>query len=178
MPVTDPSLAFCLDRIGRAGPGWDVLVVRGSADAASSAEDLWAVWADLEGWPDWSPLHLSVTRGPSRTLTAGATFRQQITLGFPVGTTSEQATLSVLEPTRRAAWEGDAGGIRNCHLWTFTPLPNGGTHVDNTEVFAGLPVALLRPLVARRWNRAFQGAVDGLIRATAAGARNAGISGE
>jgi hypothetical protein len=31
-------------------------------------------------------------------------------------------------------------------------------------VFTGLPAALLCPLVARRWNRAFQGAVDGLIR--------------
>jgi hypothetical protein len=28
----------------------------------------------------------------------------------------------------------------------------------------GLPVAVLRPLVGRRWNRAFQDAVDGLIR--------------
>ena len=33
-----------------------------------------------------------------------------------------------------------------------------------TPVFAGLPAALLRPLAARRWNRDFQGAVDGLIR--------------
>jgi hypothetical protein len=28
---------------------------------------------------------------------------------------------------------------------------------------------MLRPLVARRWNRAFQGAVDGLIRRAANG---------
>jgi len=48
-------------------------------------------------------------------------------------------------------------------------LPAGGTRVGNTEAFAGLPVAMLRPLVARRWNRAFQGAVDGLIRRAANG---------
>jgi hypothetical protein len=54
-------------------------------------------------------------------------------------------------------------GIRNCYLWSFTPLPDGGTHVSNTEVFAGFPVAVLRPLVIRRWNRLFQAAVDGLI---------------
>ncbi len=43
------------------------------------------------------------------------------------------------------------------------PRPDGGTHVSNTEVFAGFPVAVLRPLVTRRWNRLFQAAVDGLI---------------
>jgi len=43
------------------------------------------------------------------------------------------------------------------------PRPDGGTHVSNTEVLAGFPVAVLRPLVTRRWNRLFQAAVDGLI---------------
>jgi len=84
MPEKDANLAFCLERIGKSAAGWDTLVVRGSAEAAASAEDLWAAWADVERWPDWSPL--------------------------------------------------------------------------------------LRPAVARRWNRAFQGAVDGLIRRTAGGA--------
>jgi hypothetical protein len=49
-------------------------------------------------------------------------------------------------------------------LWSFTPLPEGGTRVRNTGAFVGLPATLLRPLAARRWNRDFQGAVDGLIR--------------
>jgi hypothetical protein len=70
---------------------------------------------------------------------------------------------TLLESGRRAAWTGDANGIRNCHLWSFTPLADGGTHVSNTEVFSGFPVAVLRPLVTRRWNRLFQAAVDGLI---------------
>jgi Polyketide cyclase / dehydrase and lipid transport len=170
MLKNDPCLAFCLDRIGKSAPGWNTLIVRGTADTAQSAEDLWAVWADLERWPDWSPLHRAVTRGEAGTLAVGATFRQQIELGFPFGTTSQDVTLSVFDPARRAAWDGAANGIRNCHLWSFTPLPHaGGTHIDNTEVFTGLPVALLRPIVARRWNQAFQEAVDGLIRRTASG---------
>ncbi len=56
-------------------------------------------------------------------------------------------------------------------MWSFTLLPGGGTHVSNTEAFAGLPLALLRPLVARRWNRLFQAAVDGLVRTATAGQR-------
>lgn len=166
MSVTDPGVAFCLERIGKSAVGRDTLVVRGAADATQRAEELWAVWASVEGWPAWSPLHLAVTRNESGELAVGATFDQRISLGFPVGTTSQRVTLAVLEPARQAAWLGDANGIRNCHLWSFTPLPGGGTRVANIEVFAGRPIPLLRPLVARRWNRAFQAAVHGLIRST------------
>jgi polyketide cyclase/dehydrase/lipid transport protein len=178
MAGKDSNLAYCLGRIGKSAAGWDTLVVRGSAEATEQAEDLWAVWADVERWPAWSPLHRRVTRKEAGALAAGATFRQEIQLGFPVGTTSETVTLTVLEPARRAVWEGKANGIRNCHLWTFSPLPGGGTRIENIEVFAGLPVGLLRPVVTRRWNRAFQVAVDGLIRRTASGAGVRGQSAE
>jgi hypothetical protein len=52
------------------------------------------------------------------------------------------------------------------------PAPDPSTafcldRIGKTEAIAGLPVAMLRPLVARRWNRAFQDAVDGLIRRAA-----------
>jgi polyketide cyclase/dehydrase/lipid transport protein len=164
MTVTDPSAAYCLARIGKTRPGWDTLVVSGAASTTAGAPDLWAVWADLERWPRWSPLHRSVSwTGPAR-LAEGATFDQQLSLGFPVGTTTEHVTLAMVEPGQRAAWAGDSNGIRSCHLWSFTPLPGGGTQVSNVEAFTGLPIALVRPLAAGRWNRDFQGAVDGLIR--------------
>lgn len=166
MPATDPDIAYCLQRTGKDTAGWDALVVAGAADTPLAAADLWAVWADLERWPAWSPLHRSVTRPGPAELAAGAAFDQQISLGFPIGTTTEHVTIGLLEPARRASWAGDANGIRSCHLWSFTPLPHGGTRVSNTEAFTGLPVALLRLLVARRWNRLFQAAVDGLIHRT------------
>jgi hypothetical protein len=169
MPPANRDITFCLQRIGAATAGWSTLVVAGAADTSAAAEDLWAVWADLERWPAWSPLHRSVTRAEPPGLAAGGTFDQQIDLGFPVGTTTEHVTLALVEPARRVAWAGAGNGIRSCHLWSFTPLPGGGTHVANTEAFTGLPAAMLRPLVGRRWNRLFQAAVDGLIRTTAAG---------
>jgi hypothetical protein len=144
-------------------------VVSGSADTALSPEDLWAVWSDLERWPLWSPLHQSVVRTGRSMLAAGATFDQQISLGFPVGTTTQHVTIAELEPVRCAVWAGDENGIRSCHQWRFIPLPDGGTRVSNTEAFAGLPAALIRPMVIRRWNGAFQAAVDGLVRQSSAG---------
>jgi len=168
MPPADPAVAYCLQRIGRDTPGWDTLIVAGTADTPAPAEDLWAAWADLGRWPAWSPLHRSVTWTSAGGPAAGASFDQQISLGFPVGTTTEHVTIDLLEPARRASWTGSGNGVRSCHLWSFTPRPAGGTHVSNVEVFAGLPVAMLRPLVARRWNRLFQAAADGLVLHAAA----------
>lgn len=62
MPEVDPNVAYCLDRIGTASAGWDTLIVQGQAATAQSAAELWSVWANVEGWPVWSPLHLSVAR--------------------------------------------------------------------------------------------------------------------
>jgi hypothetical protein len=169
MPRPDPAIAYCLQRISKSAAGWDTLVAAGAADTALPAGDLWAVWADLERWPAWSPVHRSVTRASPGALAAGVSFDQQISLGFPLGTSTQHVTLDLLEPARRASWAGSGNGVASCHLWSLTPLPGGGTRVSNTEAFAGLPVAMLRPLVARRWNRLFQEAVDGLIRRAANG---------
>jgi hypothetical protein len=46
-----------------------------------------------------------VTRAGPGALAAGAAFDQQISLGFPIGTTTEHVTISELEPALRAAWE-------------------------------------------------------------------------
>jgi hypothetical protein len=173
MPAVSPDIAFCLQRVGEDRSGWDTLVVSGAADTPVAVEVVWAVWTDLERWPVWSPLHRSVTRTSTAGLAARATFDQQLSLGFPIGTTSQHVTIDLLEPARRASWSGDGNGIKSCHLWSFTSSPDGGTHVSNVEVFAGVTVAILRPLVARRWNRQFQAAVDGLIR-IAAGKRATG----
>ena len=123
---------------------------------------------------------LTVSDGALPAAAAGRAGRRRVLRpadqpGFPIGTTTEHATFDLLEPGRRAAWAGDANGVRNCHLWSFTPLPDGGTHVRNTEVFAGFPVAVLRPIVTRRWNRLFQAAVDGLIGHASAGQNGSGM---
>lgn len=167
MPAVNPDIAFCLTRTGQDIAGRNTLIVSGTAGTPVPAEDLWAVWTDLGDWPLWSPLHRSAAWTSAAGPADGAAFDQRISLGFPIGTTTQHVTLDLVEPARRVGWAGQGSGVRSCHLWSFSPLPHGGTQVSNTEVFTGLRVAVLRPLVARRWHRMFQAAVDGLIRTAA-----------
>lgn len=167
--ITEESIDFCLERVGRRKPSWSTLVVSGSALADVSPDRLWAVLADLESWSQWSPLHRAAAWTDGNGLTLGSRFEQQLDLGFPLGRTTAQVTLAFAEPERRAGWVGDANGVKSCHLWSFARAAAAGTEVGNVEVFSGTPVGLIKPLVARRWRHAFQAAVDGLIE-TAEGA--------
>jgi hypothetical protein len=82
-----------------------------------------------------------------------------------IGSTTEHVT--VAEPARRAAWAGEANGVRSCHQWSFTPPP-GGTHVSDTKVFAGCQSHCSARWSPARWNRAFPAAAGGPIRRAAA----------
>ncbi|GAB3829716.1 SRPBCC family protein [Dactylosporangium cerinum] len=165
--VHNDNVTFCLRRISASTPGWKTLVVQGSAVTEASPQQVWRVWSDLATWPHWSPLHTATAWAGTPGFALGARFDQTLALGFPVGTKTEQATIAELEPEARAAWAGDSGGIRSCHSWRFTPTASGGTHISNVEAFTGAAVGLVRPLVARPWNRMFQGAVNGLARTAA-----------
>lgn len=162
------GIAFCLERTGQARANWKTLVVTGSAVSEIPVSRLWETWTELERWPQWSPLHQATTWVAGGSFTVGARFDQRLDLGFPVGTTTGHVTLDLVEPARRVSWSGDDNGLRSCHLWQFTALPDGSTEVSNVEVFSGTALGLIRPLVARRWRRRFQAAVDGLIAQTAA----------
>lgn len=91
-------MSYCVERIGKRRIGWDTLMVSGASDTTIPTETLWAAWSDLDHWPAWSPLHKSVTRDGTGALAVGASFNQQIGLGFPIGTTTEVVTISLLEP--------------------------------------------------------------------------------
>jgi len=118
-------------------------VVEGSGTSPASAAELWAV---------------------------GASFDQELGLGFPVGVKRERATFDEFEPDLRASWSGDRDGVRSCHVWRFEPVQGGGTRVHDVEVFTGTTIGLVEPLVGKRWNRLFQASVDGVIAETASAA--------
>ncbi|HTJ38458.1 MAG TPA: SRPBCC family protein [Dactylosporangium sp.] len=161
----DDVVAYCLRKIGRPRVDWKTLVVSGRGETRLAPERLWAVWRDLPHWPSWSPIHRSVAPVGGGELTVGGSFDQELDLGFPVGVQRERATFDELEPAVRASWSGDKNGVRSCHVWRFEAAPGGGTRVYNVELFYSTSIGLARPVLGPRWNRMFQGAVDGLIAA-------------
>lgn len=164
MPLLDDTIAFCLREVGASRPGWKTLVIAASDTAATAPpERVWAVLEDVASWPRWSPVHASTAWKGGDGLAVGARFDQVIELGFPVGRQTGHVTVAFAEPERRVGWTEDGNGIRSCHLWRLEPAAGGGTDVADVEVFSGLPAALLKPFVARRWRRLFRGAVEGLI---------------
>jgi hypothetical protein len=161
-PATHQNVQFCLEGIGVTRPGWKTLVVAAAADTPADPHEVWALWSDLGNWPSWSPLHQATEWTGPPGFAAGATFDQTLRLGFPAGTTTDHVTVDIAESARRASWSGDANGVRSCHVWTFTARVGGGTRIGNTEVFDGTVIGLTKPMIASRWRRQFQQAVDTL----------------
>jgi len=159
------TITFCLNQVRAKREGASSLLVVGSGIADVSAARLWAVLENVEAWPRWSPLHTSARWTDGASLTVGARFDQQLELGFPLGRSIQSVQLAFADRETRVGWVGDKGGVRSCHLWTLLRADNGRTHVCNVEAFAGVPIMLVKPLVASRWRRQFQAAVDGLIAA-------------
>lgn len=159
----DDPVTLCLQRVGEPRLGMRTLLIRGSAQTARPPADVWDAWTDLARWPSWSPLHVNTTWTSEGGFRPGATFEQRIALGFPIGTITAQVEVDLLRPARLASWKGNDNGIRSCHVWDFAPLPDGGTRITNVELFAGATIPLIKSLVARRWNKRFQQAVDGLV---------------
>jgi hypothetical protein len=162
------NVQFCLDRIGASRPGWSTLVVAGSVTTRATPEQVWAVWSDLATWPRWSPLHRATAWVSRPGFVKDAQFNQTLALGFPAGTSTQLVTLDDVETLRQVSWSGDKGGLKSCHSWQFTPQANGGTQISNVETFTGTTIGLVRPLVANRWNKQFQQAVERLAQAAAA----------
>jgi hypothetical protein len=163
---TESDTSFCFGRLRLAGAGWSTLILAGSGVTSASADELWDVWSDLRTWPQWSPLHRSANWSGTAGFVRGAQLEQQLDLGFPFGVVTEQVTVDVCDPACEVAWCGDSGGIKSCHVWRFRPIGGNWTHVSNVEVLNGTGIGLIRPLVAARWRRCFQAAVDGVIETT------------
>ena len=154
------AVGFCLQRVGGSHRGLCTLVLSGHAFSSQPRSAIWEVLNDVERWPDWSPLHASTRWVVGESLAISSKFEQTLQLGFPAGESTETVTLAFAEEGRHAGWEGEKGGIRSCHIWVLLERSDGGAEVINVEAFSGWPIALIKPLVARRWRRQFQTAAD------------------
>ena len=161
--MTNPVVAQALKRIDIEEPAWKTLVVLASAETDLSPELIWHAWQNIEDWPSMSPLVSTGHWTKGQPWRVGSEFVQELRLGFPFRTRRSDERVMSVEPGVRAESGSDRPGLRTVHLWRFDPLEVGGVRITNVEVFHGSFIGVVKPLVARRWQRLFQAQVEGLI---------------
>jgi uncharacterized protein YndB with AHSA1/START domain len=122
----------------------------GEIQIAAPPDTVWAVMADLSGWPTWNSDVKSMAF--DGRLQPGSTFR------WKAGSASLVSTLQVVDAPREIGWTGVAMGIHAVHVFRFEPT-DGGTRARSAESFRGLIPTLLR----RYSRRVLQRGIDGIL---------------
>jgi hypothetical protein len=161
--VSNPHVQAALRQIGIEKPTWQTVIAFASRETAIPRQKIWGTWTKLETWPSFSPLYAQTRWLGQPGWEVGATFEQALNLGFPLGENRSREEVGAIEPGERVSWWKDERGIKSNHIWVFEDVPGSGTRITNVEVFHGLIMGLLKPLVAGRWQRLFEVTVDGLV---------------
>jgi len=159
----NPYIQQALPPLNIVQPNWKTLAVSASREVDIPRERIWEAWTQLERWPQWSALHTSARWLKGNQWQAGAQFEQTLNLGFPLGSMTMTETVGSITPGQRVSWWKDEKGVRSNHVWTFETLADGRTRITNLEIFHGASIGLIKPLVARRWQRLFEDSVNRLI---------------
>ena len=107
----------------------------------ASPARVWAVTADVESWPDWSPTMDAVTRGDSGPIRAGSTALVRQPKLRPATWVVDDAT-----PDTRFVWHTAGRGYRV--MATHLLRPHEGVE-DRTTVMLG--IAMTGPLAPVLW---------------------------
>ena len=110
-------------------------VARGSVLIDAPPDAVFALLADVVGWPAWQgPVSRVRADGPVQT---GTRFR------WKSGGTWITSTVETFEPARGIGWRGRAAGTRAIHVWRIAAEADG-TRVETEESMEGWLVTLLR----------------------------------
>ena len=102
---------------------------------AATPEEVYAVLADFERYPDWNPYHIRVVGEP----TVGS--KLEVRVSRPDGEVVDVPHVKVLEaePGKALVWGGGVAGIfRGEHRFDLQPVTGGKTMLLHTEKFSGL----------------------------------------
>jgi hypothetical protein len=147
--------------MGDSGGRPNGIAIEDSTAIAASAEAIWAVLADVDGWGRWNPVYPEA-RG---TMAIGGTIAMTIRLP---GMKSQKSVAKVVrcEPAREV-WFGASvfgGLLRATRYITIAPAGDGGCHVVNGEAFAGLLGGLMARKIGSRIAEGLRMASAGLKR--------------
>lgn len=120
-------------------------------EIAAPAAVVWAVYADVERWPEWTASVTSVALEPSGALarTSRATIKQPH-LPRVVWTVTD------IEPEREWTWANHSPGAHTIATHRLSPLDSGRTRVDlsiDQRGVLGRPIGWLVRRTTRRYLR-------------------------
>lgn len=169
--LDDPALVRAYDLLALPEVNWQSFAILETRDAPLPLSRIWPVFAAPARWSDWGESWFTAARWVEAKddWKIGCGLDLTLDLGPPFGQVTGTGTVVVADVTgdgpRTVAWVREAGGVRQVHVWRFEPLPGGGTRIRNGAVFAGLPAAMIRPLVEEMWRIKFRSSLSGLIDA-------------
>ena len=122
------------------------LPIQGRVQVALSAEQLWQIFADVRGWPEWNPC-MAWARVSGGELREGATLywafkpiRSRYLYRLPA-----QARIVECEPARKVTWEvGGLPGFHARHSYVFEPVGTESSRFGSWEVAEGPAYRALR----------------------------------
>ena len=131
-----------------------------SIDIQATPEAVWAVLADIEGWPGWTPSIISAERVDAGLLARDSEARVQ-----PRGTPKSLWKVSEVTPNRSFTWGTRVRGAQTTAGHTITPTADGSRVTLTLEV-GGVAAKLLRPIISRPIVANLNDEAEGLKRAT------------
>ena len=135
----------------------------------SPPEVVWAVYSDVERWPEWTPSVISVERLDAGPLGAGSRARIR-----QPGVPAAVWRVTSFEPGRFWAWEAAAPGYRMVGEHRVRPRPEGGAEAPMAVEAWGLLARLLWWRIRGVSERYLAMEAAGLKRRCEAGAPGAG----
>jgi len=127
-----------------------------SVEAAVSRERVWALWTDIESWPDWNP---GVVRaeldGPAAE---GATGTVRAS-----GGPASKLTVVAVEPERRFVTEASERLMRLRFDHELNDAADGQLRITHRVEMTGLATPLMRRTIGPRLERSIPVALTNLV---------------
>jgi carbon monoxide dehydrogenase subunit G len=121
-------------------------------------DKVWAVYADVERWPEWTPVMQKIERLEDGPLALGSTARIEAKGGPP-----SVWTVTELTDGRSFTWEARARGVRLV-AWHAIEADGDGSKVKLGVRMTGLMATLLGPFLRSVAKRNVSAEAEGLKR--------------
>lgn len=159
----DETVLYAMEKLDLEQINWYTLVLNTQVETEVSRDKIWHVFKQLEKWDTWSTLHKAAGWTYDKGWKKGAKFTQILDLGFPAGEVTSYEEVFHYVEKEKVIWLKQEDDVTSCHIWYFHILPNGGTRIVDVQVLNGITLGLAKPLVAGRWQEAFDESVRNLI---------------